>query len=117
MASKKQSKKAKPSTSTSTSKLGASMVGKYVVVRTYSAGVHMGVLAARDGREVLLTDTRRLWSWSGAFTLSAVAQNGVAQGSRLSRAQPEILLTEAIEVAPCSAEAEASLRAFPEHKP
>lgn len=28
------------------------MEGKYVVVRTYSAGVHVGVLANRAGQEV-----------------------------------------------------------------
>ena len=45
-------------------------LGKYVVVRTYSAGVHIGVLRERAGKEVVLGDARRLWSWSGALTLN-----------------------------------------------
>jgi hypothetical protein len=35
--------------------------GKYVIVRTYSAGVFAGNLQSRDGKEVVLTDARRLW--------------------------------------------------------
>ena len=50
-----------------------------------------------------LTNARRLWSWSGAFTLSAVATQGVDRAnSRISVAVPEILLTEGIEIIPVS---------------
>jgi len=74
-----------------------------VLVRTYSAGVHIGTLKERNGKEVTLTNARRLWSWSGAFTLSAVATQGVDRAnSRISVAVPEILLTEAIEIIPVS---------------
>ena len=74
-----------------------------VLVRTYSAGVHIGTLKERNGKEVTLTNARRLWSWSGAFTLSAVATQGVDRGnSRISVAVPEILLTEGIEIIPVS---------------
>jgi len=76
---------------------------QFVLVRTYSAGVHLGVLAKIDGTQVLLKDARRLWSWSGAFTLSAVATEGVNfKKSRLSVAVPEIVLTQAIEIIPVS---------------
>lgn len=87
------------------------MIGQYVVVRTYSAGVHVGVLASRDGKEVVLHDSRRVWYWTGARTLSEISQTGVAEGSKIAVPVPEILLTEAIEVIPCTPEAEASLRA------
>jgi len=86
------------------------MIGRYVVVRTYSAGVHVGVLAARDGREVTLTDARRIWHWYGANTLNEISLKGVGAKSRVALAVPEILLTEAIEVIPATPEAEANLR-------
>lgn len=35
---------------------------KYVIVRTYSAGVFAGFLESRKAREVVLTKARRLWS-------------------------------------------------------
>jgi hypothetical protein len=44
--------------------------GKYVIVRTYSAGVHFGRLVARRGKEVDLADARRIWFWKGANTLN-----------------------------------------------
>jgi hypothetical protein len=49
---------------------------KYVIVRTYSAGVFAGYLESRNGQEVVLTQARRLWRWAGAATLSQLAQEG-----------------------------------------
>ena len=40
--------------------------GKYVITRCDRAGVFAGVLDERNGREVALTDCRRLWYWDGA---------------------------------------------------
>ena len=37
-----------------------------VMVRTYSAGVHFGYLKKREGKEVTLINSRRVWYWSGA---------------------------------------------------
>lgn len=82
----------------------------YVVVRTFSAGVHIGVLESRHGKEVVLSDARRLWSWQGAKTLSEVATAGVSAGSRISAAVPLIELTEAIEVTHTLPAAEKILR-------
>ena len=73
-------------------------IGTYVLVRTYSAGVHFGTLAARDGKEVTLNEARRIWSWKGANTLHEIALNGVSKGSRISEPAPVVLLTEAIEI-------------------
>jgi hypothetical protein len=75
--------------------------GPEVIVRTYSAGVHIGTLVKREGTEVTLSNARRLWKWEGAFTLSAVATQGVKRAnSRISVEVPEILLTQAIEIIP-----------------
>lgn len=71
---------------------------QYVVVRTYSAGVHVGTLDQRNGKEVMLLDARRIWNWNGANTLHEIALRGVAQGSRVSEPVSRILLTEAIEI-------------------
>lgn len=85
-------------------------MAKYVVVRTYSAGVHVGYLTRHNGREVVLRAARRVWSWKGANTLHEMSQHGVSDGSRVSEAIPRIILTEAIEIIPCSEEGAASLR-------
>ena len=93
-----------------TSKMVASKSGPFVVVRTYSAGVHVGTLVSRKGTEVVLRDARRLWRWNGANTLHEVALHGVSETyTRLSEPVPEIVLTEAIEVLTASKDAEANL--------
>lgn len=52
----------------------------YVIIRTYSAGVHMGFLKKKEytqaGTIVELINTRRIYSWSGAMTLSQLALEG-----------------------------------------
>ena len=81
---------------------------KYCVIRTYSAGVHTGYVKERSGKEVTLINARRLWKWAGAFTLSEIAVNGVSKpnGCKFSVEVPEITLTEAIEIIPCTQKAE-----------
>ena len=73
-------------------------LGQTVVVRTYTAGVHIGTLVAKNGKNVLLADAVRLWKWEGAFTLSEVAESGVGKKSRISERVEHIELTEATEI-------------------
>ena len=86
-------------------------IGSFVVVRTYSAGVHVGTLAKRDGKEVTLADARRIWSWKGANTLHEIAISGVGKGSRVSESVQTVLLTEAIEIIAAAEAAKANLMA------
>ena len=48
----------------------SNLIGRVCMVRTYSAGVFIGTVAERDGREVTLTNARRIWDWDGAATLA-----------------------------------------------
>lgn len=50
---------------------------RYVIVRTYSAGVFAGTIVSRKGQEVVLKNARRLWYWEGAASLSQLAMEGV----------------------------------------
>jgi len=92
--------------------------GDYVVVRTLSAGVHAGYLKSRDGKEVVLTDTRRLWYWEGAATLSQIAGTGITKPEECNFPAPiaEITLTEAIEIIPCSKTAKKIIEGVKEWK-
>jgi hypothetical protein len=81
------------------------LIGQRVLVRTYSAGVHIGTLVSADGMEAHLTDALRLWRWeNGGLSLSAVATNGI-KGGRLNRT-PQVFLTNCIEFIPTTAAAE-----------
>lgn len=73
----------------------------YVMIRTYSAGVHCGYLKYRDGKEVHLIDSIRIWKWSGAATLSQLAMEGTNDVNNCKFSMPittKLILTEAIEV-------------------
>jgi len=88
------------------------MLGKFVIIRTYSAGVHVGTLASLDGTAATLTDARRIWRWRGALTLNELSQNGAAADyTRISDPVPQLLLTEAVEIIPCSDKARENLSA------
>lgn len=80
-------------------------IGKHCLIRTYSAGVHIGTVEDIEGTNILLKNSRRLWFWKGAFTLSAVAKEGIGEGSRISTEVEELMLTEAIEIIPITIEA------------
>ena len=71
-----------------------------VLVRTYSAGVHVGILAKREGKEVTLKNASIIYRWRGANTLREVATDGVTTNeyTRISKPVSEVILTEAIEI-------------------
>jgi hypothetical protein len=82
-------------------------MSSYVIIRTYSAGVHFGIIERREGKEVELRDARRIWYWEGAASLSQMAVNGVSKpkSCKFSVITPVIILTEAIEIIPCTEQA------------
>ena len=87
------------------------MIGKFVIVRTYSAGVHAGTLAAHAGTEVQLTGARRIWYWKGANTLNEIALRGVhlTEHTRISEPVNRLTVTECIEIIPTTDEARSNL--------
>lgn len=91
------------------------MVGKYVMCRTYSAGVFAGVLKSRDGKEAVLNDARRIWYWDGAASLSELAMKGTSKPGecKFPCAVSEVLLTEVIEIIPCTDVGEKSIKDVP----
>ena len=88
------------------------MLGRYVICRFESAGVHAGVLASKNGNEVTLTESRRLWSWAAnaGVALSGLAVNGLKSG-KVDTLMGEICVLGVIEILPCSAKAEETIRA------
>lgn len=90
-------------------------IGKKVIVRSYGAGVFFGTLAQKDGREVELTDCRRIWYWSGAASISELALSGVTNpdGCKFSVTVGQIIILEVLEVIPCTENAINSIEAVP----
>lgn len=82
-----------------------------VVVRTMSAGVHVGELVGEPGAKLRLSNAHRVWRWKGANSLSELSQSGADTGyTRVSEAVPSITLIGCLEIIPCSEVAARNLR-------
>ena len=88
---------------------------EYVIVRTYSAGVFAGYMKERNGKEVILSNARRLWYWSGAASLSQLAMEGTRDplNCKFPCEVSEVILTEIIEILPCTKQAKESIKGVP----
>jgi len=93
-------------------------IGKYCIIRTYTAGVFAGIVQSRKNKEVVMKNVRRLWYWDGASSLSELAKKGVGkpQNCKFPCAVDTIILTETIEILLCTPNAKKSIIAVPEWK-
>ena len=85
----------------------SSLIGKKCIIRTYAAGVHFGELIEKEGKEVILKNSRRLWYWKTAnkgISLNEVANSGLAKDSKVCAAV-DLIWLEAVEIIPCTKEA------------
>ena len=88
-----------------------SLLGEYVIIRTYSAGVWAGFLKEKVKSEVYLTDARRLYYWKNieGISLSGISLNGLdKEASKICAPVPKVWL-KAIEIIPCSKKAQESI--------
>jgi len=88
------------------------MKGRYVIARTYSAGVFAGTVVSRKGYEIELKNARRIWYWDGAASLSQLAMEGVSAGikSKFPCEVKTVVLTQIIEIIPCTNVAKKSIK-------
>ena len=91
------------------------MIGKYVIVRTYSAGVFAGTLESLEGRVAVIRDARRLWRWEGAASISQLAVEGTSSPDdcRFPAPVPRIMVLETIGMDEVTAAAEKVIREVP----
>ena len=89
-----------------------------VIIRTYSAGVHYGTLVSEEqssgGVHVTLENSRRIWKWAGANSLSELATLGTSNAAECNFSLPvrKIKLL-AIEIIYMTDEAINSIEAVP----
>lgn len=94
------------------------MIGKKVIIRTLSAGVHYGELVEKEGKEVILKNSRRLWYWktnNKGISLSEVSLTGLSNDSKVCAAVDSIWM-EAVEIIPCTKEAIKNIEGQNEYK-
>lgn len=80
------------------------MDNKYYIIRSDRSGVFFGQIAGRNGQEVELRNVRKLWYWDGACAVEQLAINGVTRPSecKFTVVVPEMIVTDAIQILPCS---------------
>jgi hypothetical protein len=85
---------------------------RYVIVRTYSAGVFSGNIESKNGKEIILRNARRLWKWSGAASLSQLAVDGVKdpENCMFPCEVDKIEILEAIEILNCTEKSKKSIQ-------
>jgi len=91
------------------------MIGKHVIARCYAAGVHAGEVISVDGENVMLKDSRRLWTWKAkdGVALSGVAQTGLKEGAgKVDVMNPQIYLTGVCELIPTASGVKESINAY-----
>lgn len=94
------------------------MIGKKCMIRTYSAGVHFGEVVSKDGQNVVLSNSRRVWYWAKACSLSQLAMEGDKDltNCKIAMKVNLIELDQVIEVIEMSEEAYSSLMGANEWK-
>lgn len=87
------------------------------LIRTRSAGIHLGEVISHEGTCVALAPGAvRIWRWRGANTLTELAAHGCDSAeqsdyTRVSEPSPgKITLTEAIEIIDVTEQASAKIR-------
>lgn len=88
------------------------------IVRANGAGVFFGEIVEKDGDAVRMKNARRLWYWSGASSLSELAQHGVARPSdcKFPCAVDEIEVFNVLEILSVTEEAGKSIDEVKEWK-
>ena len=87
------------------------VIGKKVIIRASRAGVFFGTLKEKRetpaGVEVELENSRRIWYWDGAASLSQLALEGTKKPDtcKFTVTVPQHMVMQVIEIIPCSEEA------------
>lgn len=82
-------------------------MNKKVIIRGDRSGVFFGTLVARAGKEVVLENCRRIWYWEGAASISQLSVDGVTRPDKckFTVTVERILITDVIEIIPCTEKA------------
>lgn len=90
---------------------------QYYLVRSPGAGVFAGYITEFDpvAGVAVMRDVRRIWYWEGANTMSQLALDGTKKPKecKFPGVIPTQFVLGIVEVIPCSAKAEKSIKAVP----
>ena len=86
---------------------------EYVIIRGDRSGVFAGYLESKKEREVILRQSRRIWYWSGASSISQLAEDGTSDpdNCKFPKAVNKVQILDVIEIIDCTKTAKESIEA------
>jgi len=90
--------------------------GKKVIIRSQSAGVFFGTLKEETPEYAILEKFRKIHHWEGACAVEQIAIDGITnhKGSRLTIVVEEGMVSNPIQILPCTDKAIENLEEAPE---
>ena len=86
------------------------------IIRCDRSGVLFGEVVNQKTQVVELKDVRKIYYWEGAFCVEGLAVSGTTKPNKckLTQIVDSMTVTDAIQIIPCTAEAERILSAIPD---
>lgn len=85
---------------------------QYYIVRCDRAGVFFGKIKERNGTDVVMTEVRKIWFWSGAAAVEQLAMNGPKNPSqcKITVEVPEMTVIDPVQIIPCTQTAKETIQ-------
>ena len=82
-------------------------IGKKCIIRCEHSGVFFGTLESFEGQQAKISNVRNIWYWDGAASVMQLATEGVTKpnGCKFTVTVSEIVVTDAIQIIPCTEQA------------
>ena len=89
-------------------------IGKKCIVRCDRSGVFFGTLEEMEGQRARISNVRNIWWWEGAASVMQLAKEGTKKPNdcKFTVTVTEIVVTDAIQVIPCTEEAISNIEAI-----
>lgn len=90
------------------------MRGKKCIIRCDRSGVFFGTLTSLQGQTAELTNVRKIWYWEGANAVEQISTDGVETNSKLTVTVNSMVVTDVVQVLPCTDKAIFNLESIKE---
>lgn len=89
-------------------------IGKKCIVRCDRSGVFFGTIEEMEGQQARISNVRNIWWWEGAASVMQLAYEGTKKPSdcKFTVTVSEIVVTDVIQVIPCTEDAIANIEAI-----
>lgn len=92
------------------------MLNTKVIVRCDRSGVFFGTLKSISGQTAELENFRKIWYFSGAKSVEQISIDGLNESSKITQVVKLGVVTDAIQILPCTEESIISIESKPEWK-